>query len=178
MKINKIDLSDSIILDTETTGLDSKARIVEIALICGATGKVLYESLVNPMCKIPYHAGKVHGITDAEVSDAPTFDKVWDEIKGLFEGKVTVIYNSDYDYRLIEQSLSDFDYPVKNLVHFIRPVCAMKWYSKFYGSGRWQGLSKACEQQDVNASDLKAHRAAADCEMTRRLINAVNLKII
>nr|MBF4253647.1 3'-5' exonuclease [Vibrio anguillarum] len=44
-------------------------------------------------------------------------------------------------------------------------------------SYRWQSLTNACKQQGVDVSDLSAHRALADCEMTRRLIHAVNAKI-
>ncbi|ENV6063182.1 hypothetical protein ACFKAU_004617, partial [Vibrio parahaemolyticus] len=42
---------------------------------------------------------------------------------------------------------------------------------------KWQSLSNACAQQNVDVSDLTAHRALADCEMTRRLIHAVNSQI-
>ncbi len=87
---------------------------------------------------------------------------------------------------MIRQSLSDFDYPLSNLIPFFHgAVCAMTWYAEFFGewnyscnAPKWQSLTNACAQQDVDVSDLNAHRALADCEMTRRLINAVNSKLI
>ncbi len=183
--IKPLSLDNSIILDTETTGLDDRARIVEITLIDGQSGDVVYTSLVNPKISIPADATAIHGITDADVADAPTFDKIWNDIKGFLIDSTVYVYNLDYDYRLIAQSLAVFKYPIANLeVFFSAGDCVMCWYAAFYGEWnhyretfKWQSLTNACIQQDVDVSDLKAHRAQADCEMTRRLIHAVNAKV-
>ncbi|KYN81833.1 DNA polymerase III subunit epsilon [Vibrio cidicii] len=177
MKLKPICLDNAVILDTETTGLDQSARIVEIAIIDARNGDVLYSSLVNPLCPIPVQAQQIHGIDNHDVLDKPTFDVVWNQIKGLLIDKKVVIYNFDFDYRMIKQSLSDFNYPLDNLKYFVRGECAMLWYAEFYGEPsydgyRWQKLTNACNQQSIGISDLKAHRALADCEMTRRLLNS------
>lgn len=44
-------------------------------------------------------------------------------------------------------------------------------YSRFYGSRRWQSLSKACEQQGIAVAG--AHRALADCRMTLGVVQAM-----
>ncbi|MBN3572089.1 3'-5' exonuclease [Vibrio neptunius] len=179
-----LDISNAIILDTETTGLDSNARIVEISGICAVTGDVLFNELVNPLSPIPAEAQGIHGITNEDVATKRTFDAVWNDIKSDLFDKNVLIYNFDYDYRLIEQSLSDFDYPTDNLRHFLSGQCAMLWYAEYFGDWndyhdnyRWQKLVNACSQQGIDTSDLTAHRALADCEMTRRLIHAVNAKL-
>ncbi|MBY8191432.1 3'-5' exonuclease [Vibrio fluvialis] len=185
MSIHALPLSNAVILDTETTGLDSSARIVEISLINAESGLILYSGLVNPMIQIPAEATAIHGITNEDVADKPTFDVVWNEIKGLIFDKHVIVYNFDYDFRLVDQSLSDFDYPSENLLAFFRyDVCVMLWYAEFYAeinpyfnNYKWQSLTNACRQQGIDISDLTAHRALADCEMTRRLIHAVNAKI-
>ncbi|WP_440888007.1 3'-5' exonuclease [Vibrio sp. WZ-1] len=182
--MNKLTTQGAIILDTETTGLGTDARIVEISGICASTGDVVFNQLVNPLCSIPPDSLRIHGITDSDVEFMPTFDVVWNQIKEFLFDKHVLIYNFDYDYRLISQSLSDFSYPVSNLSHMICGECVMLWYAEFFGeislvSGdyRWQSLSNACAQQNVDVSDLVAHRALADCEMTRRLIHAVNSQL-
>ncbi|EKO3911247.1 3'-5' exonuclease [Vibrio fluvialis] len=185
MSIHALPLSNAVILDTETTGLDSSARIVEISLIDAESGLTLYSGLVNPMIQIPAEATAIHGITNEDVADKPTFDVVWNEIKDFLFEQHVIVYNFDYDYRLIKQSLSDFDYPLANLIHFFGGgLCAMAWYAEFYGDWndfhecyKWQRLTIACAQQNIDVSDLTAHRALADCEMTRRLIHAVNGKL-
>ncbi|WP_158147702.1 3'-5' exonuclease [Vibrio cincinnatiensis] len=179
-----LDLDDAVIFDTETTGLDNNARIVEISVIDAKTGFVLFNSLVNPLCSIPAAASSIHGIVDSDVMFSPTFDKVWNEIKGIFFDRTVIAYNFDFDFRMIAQSLSDFDYPEHNLLAFFSySFCAMHWYAEFYGavnshgSFAWQRLTAACEQQNIDVSGLKAHRSLSDCEMTRRLIHAVNAKL-
>ncbi|MBT2911843.1 exonuclease domain-containing protein [Vibrio anguillarum] len=179
-----LNLENSVIIDTETTGLDSDARICEISIIDALSGDVLYSNLVSPLRSIPDDAQKIHGITDADVQSSPSFDYVWNEIKGLLFDKKVITYNFDFDYRMIAQSLSDFDYPLQNLSSFVSGDCAMNWYAEFWGHPDtvdggycWQSLTNACKQQGVDVSDLRAHTALADCEMTRRLIHAVNAKI-
>ncbi|MBF4247184.1 3'-5' exonuclease [Vibrio anguillarum] len=182
-----LNLENSVIIDTETTGLDSDARICEISIIDALSGDVLYSNLVSPLRSIPDDAQKIHGITDADVQSSPSFDYVWNEIKSILFGKKVIAYNFDFDCRMVAQSLSDFDYPLQNLSYFLLhdgTNCAMTWYADFWrhpdtvnGGYRWQSLTNACNQQGVDVSDLSAHRALADCEMTRRLIHAVNAKI-
>ena len=62
--------------DLETTGKSIKeARVVQIGATshCGAT----FVRLVNPRCRIPFLASRVHGITTQRVSDAPEFPSAW-----------------------------------------------------------------------------------------------------
>lgn len=183
--MKSINLDNAVIFDTETTGLDSSARICEISVIDAKTGFVLFNSLVNPLRSIPVAASSIHGIVDIDVMFSPSFDKVWNEIKGIFFDRTVIAYNFDFDFRMVAQSLSDFDYPQEDLLAFFRySFCAMRWYADFYGSlcgndvtPRFQRLTNACYQQDVDTSGLKAHRSLSDCEMTRLLINAVNAKL-
>lgn len=82
-----------IIFDTETTGLDPKIhRIVSIAASCG--GEEFY-SLVNPGCRIPRVATKVHGLGDADVAGCPGWASVgvafWEWVRAHTEGDVVVL---------------------------------------------------------------------------------------
>jgi DNA polymerase III subunit epsilon len=64
------------VLDVETTGTDAaRDRIVELALLTLHPGRNhdLYQTRLNPGVPIPPAATAVHGITDADVRDAPTF---------------------------------------------------------------------------------------------------------
>ncbi|MES1384050.1 3'-5' exonuclease, partial [Vibrio cholerae] len=46
--MKKLELENAFILDTETTGLDSKSQIVELTAICAKSGELIYSSLVRP----------------------------------------------------------------------------------------------------------------------------------
>ncbi|MCY4410095.1 MAG: 3'-5' exonuclease, partial [Caldilineaceae bacterium] len=61
-----------LFFDTETTGLNSSAEIVEVGIV-DAEGNTLLESLVRPIRRIPSDAVAVHGISNAMVRNAPTW---------------------------------------------------------------------------------------------------------
>ena len=76
---------DAIVVDLETTGLDTKtARIVEIGTVPLVKGKIdeanAVSMLVNPGEPIPPQATAIHKIGDADVENAPA---VADGLKGL-----------------------------------------------------------------------------------------------
>lgn len=83
-----------VLLDLETTGLDQvKDRIVEYAL-ASPDGSWALTGLVDPGIPIPKSATEVHGISDADVADAPRFEDVAEEIAEALEGSVIAGYNS------------------------------------------------------------------------------------
>ncbi|NOH96297.1 3'-5' exonuclease [Vibrio sp. 99-70-13A1] len=190
--MKKLNTQNVIILDTETTGLDRFSEVVEISLICASSGKVLFNSLIDPEKPIPSDASAIHGITYQDVIGKPTFPEVKSTIESLLSScNSLLIYNESFDIRVLFQS---FKYSgassdaVESFRLFLQSIgskthCVMHWYAEFYGerndddSFKWQSLSNACSQQSVEVSDLAAHRATADCEMTRRLIEVVNTKI-
>ncbi|WP_440495482.1 3'-5' exonuclease [Serratia sarumanii] len=165
-----------LVLDTETTGLDDKAEIIEIAVI-DATGKVLLNTLVKPSKPIPAEATAIHGITDEMVKDAPTWPEVSPQLCSLISGKTIAIYNAEYDIRLLEQT--DRIWKVTPKISVMpQIVCAMHEYAEFYGQKserggyKWQKLTAAADQQGVTIEDAP-HRALSDCLTTLGVIKAM-----
>jgi len=96
--------SDWVILDTETTGTFEFDEIVQVAIL-SSDGKTLLNMLVRPTQPIPLDATAIHGITNDDVRDAPLFPEVYEKIQEIIQGKTLVIYNAQFDVRLIRQSL-------------------------------------------------------------------------
>ena len=167
-------------LDTETTGLDAHDQIVELVVIDDA-GKVLLETLVRPTIAIPPFATTIHGITDAMVATAPTFPELWPKLKPILVARTVVIYNAQFDLRMLRQSAAVHGLGITGeLESGIDWQCAMLLYADFrgewdehHGNNRWHQLGMACQQMRIPRNDVRAHRAAGDCELTRRLVNAM-----
>ena len=78
-----------IFFDLETTGVDtSHDRIVEISMIkVGVDGtKQIKTRRINPEMPIPAEATAVHGISDEDVKDEPTFKQIAKSLAQFIEG--------------------------------------------------------------------------------------------
>src|SRR5689334_4701841 len=117
-------------LDTETTGLDPTAEIVDIAVL-DHDGTVLVDTLIRPAAPIPADATRVHGITNTMVAGAPRWKEAWPRVAAALKGRLVAIYNMDYDRRLMRQSHR------QNGMRWANPkaeyCCIMEIYAQFHG---------------------------------------------
>ncbi|MEQ1075050.1 MULTISPECIES: 3'-5' exonuclease [Acinetobacter] len=164
---------EPLFLDTETTGLDRKAQIIEIA-VTDALGNVLFESRLKP--SVPIHRGAfgVHGITLADLTDAPTWPEIAEDLKELLSNRLCVIYNKEFDDRLIFQTASAFDDPIEWWSENDKK-CAMKLAAECFGSTNRYGsisLENAIAQAGVIYMGA-AHSAAVDAKATADLVRSI-----
>lgn len=78
-----------IFFDLETTGVDIiNDRIVEISMVkIGVDGeKIVKTRRINPEMHIPEAATAVHGITDDDVKEEPTFKQIAKSLAAFIEG--------------------------------------------------------------------------------------------
>ncbi|MEU6902966.1 3'-5' exonuclease [Streptomyces virginiae] len=94
-----------VVLDTETTGLDADACVVELAVISGS-GDVLVDTLVNPGRPIPAGASEIHGITDEAVATAPSFGQILVGLTAALDGRRCLIWNAPYDKGVLRWELT------------------------------------------------------------------------
>ena len=171
---------DFVILDTETTGLNSDARIVEISCI-DRDGNVLVDSVVNPGIPIPVDATAIHGISDDEVAGSPSFPALWPVVwNAVRDADCVLIYNATYDSRLIRQSLEGHKSALAQAGQ-LSYGCIMELYARFYGqyseyhgSYTWQKLVNAVEQCGLQM-DGTAHRALADARASLAVLQYLAL---
>lgn len=93
------------VLDLESTGVNPDVdRIVELTVgrIDPDNHVQAIYTRINPGVPIPAEATAVHGITDADVVDAPSFSKAAVPVAALLSGAVLVGYNHRrFDVRMI-----------------------------------------------------------------------------
>ena len=163
-----------IILDTETTGLGNDSQICQLGVLT-PTHPDGWQTYVKPTIPIDPGATNIHGITNDDVKDAPYFDEVFLSLLKVVGARDLIIYNAEFDCKLIKQSLRvhqiQLAFPTSDRrgcriftnggsIH-----CAMLWYSQwigdcneYYGNYRWQKLPGG------------DHSALGDCKATLQII--------
>ena len=161
-----------IVLDTETTGLDGQAEIVQLTLVAH-DGLVLFDQLLKPLRGIPQAASAVHGITPEKVADCPAFSEVMAEVEQWFPlyGRRLVAYNAEFDSRILSQAYRHLG------IHppFLTWFCAMLAYADHVGewnaakgNNRWWKLEQACAREGIELTG--AHNSLHDAQATLALI--------
>lgn len=136
-----------VFFDLETTGLNiSKDRIIEISLLKimenGTEISITYK--VNPEIEISEEAFAIHGISNEDLIDAPTFSEIAAEIEQFLKNCDLAGYNSNkFDIPLLMEEFLrvniDFDLrdvrfiDVQNIFHKMEPrtlAAAHKFYCK------------------------------------------------
>jgi DNA polymerase-3 subunit epsilon len=158
-----------VFLDLETTGINiASDRIVEISILKlhpdGAQQTLTRR--INPEMPIPAEATRVHGITNEDVANMPTFKQVAREIANLIDNSDLAGYNSNkFDIPLLGEEFlrADVDIDVK----------ARKWIDV-------QNIFHKKEQRTLGAAykfycdkNLEnAHNAEADTMATYEVLMA------
>ena len=170
----KVLQAQPVYLDTETTGLDSKAEIVEISIV-DHDDTLLFESLVRPTRPIPPDSSRVHHITNEMVKSAPTWAEVWPSVRTHLDRRVIAIYNEEYDLRLMQQSHQVHRMPWQERY---KSICIMKLYAQFRGifdprrrTYRFFSLEEAGRSAGISIPN--SHRAQDDTHLARALLQYI-----
>lgn len=156
---------DVVVLDTETTGLDDEACLVEVAVVTTG-GDVLLDTLVNPGVPIPRDASEIHGITDEVVATAPSFGQLLVDLTRVLDGRRVLIYNKSYDVARLHWELtrhycaSGHEDPAASAAAWLKAMTyedVMVPYSDWVGD--WSDYWGNYSWQPLNGG----HRALGDC---------------
>jgi DNA polymerase-3 subunit epsilon len=164
--------ADVVYLDTETTGIDGHAEIVEVAVI-DAAGRTLLDTLVRPDGIIPLEVIRIHGIDDAMVASAPRWTDVYPELLRRIDGRAVIVYNAEFDLRLVNQMNRRAGFfALTSNWH-----CAMKRYAAFttvwnekYGNYRFHKLDVALAAFGHRPAN---HRARSDAQSCRLVVQGM-----
>jgi DNA polymerase III subunit epsilon len=161
-----------VFVDLETTGIDViNDRIVEISLVkVHPNGKQeIKTQRVNPTISIPAEATAVHGITNDDVKDKPTFKEVAKPLAKFMEGCDLAGFNSNkFDFPLLAEEFLrvdvDFDFrkrkfiDVQTIFHKMEKRTLEAAY-KFYCEKNLEGAHSAEVDAIATLEVLKAQIA-------------------
>lgn len=154
------------VIDVETTGLSPRShRIIELAIVrLDASGHVLDEWVQRFNPQGPVGATHIHGITDADVADAPLFADVLPTINLGLSGTVLVAHNARFDtgFLAAEYERAGWDLPQ------VPTVCTMEASRHYLPALERRRLVDCCAA--VGVRNERAHSALADARATGEVL--------
>lgn len=142
------------VIDFETTGLAAGPdRVVEVSVIrCepGQEPRLVLDTLVHP--QRPMDATFIHGLTDADVADAPKFDEIAGWLIDAVQGCVIASYNISFDLAFFRHELKQVGIKAK-----VAHLCLM-YLRPMLGFGPRCNLAAACRAHMVK---MRPHHTSA-----------------
>lgn len=154
------------VIDVETTGLMNRDRIIEVAVSrIDLNGTVLgeFESLVNPG-RTGATTVNIHGITDRELRDAPSFEEISGDLAEILDGAIWAAHNASFDRRFLDLEFSRLEAEVPAWP----TVCTMR-LSSAAGIRGQRTLAACCSYFGVSRSG-DAHQAMDDVDAAVALL--------
>lgn len=158
-----------IVLDTETTGLETSAnhRIIEIGGVELVDRKFTgrhFHKYINPQRDIDDGAFAVHGLSAEFLSDKPMFAEIADELVGFLQGAELVIHNAPFDVAFLDYELSRLDGARARIADICRVTDSLA-LARHKHPGQKNSLDALCRRYGVDNSARTLHGALLDAEI-------------
>lgn len=157
-----------IILDTETTGLETSLghRIIEIAAVemvnRQLTGNHFHQYL-NPGREIDPGAQQVHGISLEFLQDKPSFRDIVGDFLGYVAGGELVIHNAPFDVGFLDYELGLLG--MEPMRHYCPAITDTLKMAKQLRPGQKNNLDALCRNYQIDNSRRTLHGALVDTEL-------------
>ena len=155
-----------IVFDTETTGLsfNSGDRLVEIGCIEMVnrveTGRT-FHCYLNPDRPMPVEAFRIHGLSDAFLSDKPRFhEKVEDLLEFIGESKL-IAHNATFDFGFLNGELGKMGRAIISLERMVDTVAMARQRHP----GAKHSLDALCTRYGIDRSHRVLHGALLDAQL-------------
>jgi len=154
-----------VVIDTETTGLHSDARVIELAMVVvSADGKIRdhFSTLLRGDGTVGNQfAARVHGIKSHQLASAPTFKEIFHSYEEFIDGRIPVAHNASFDRARINYELELIRKKPLEIM-----ACTLSLGIEL-GYGKLK-LSEAASQFGIDTG--RSHRALDDAKATAHLL--------
>ncbi len=165
-------------LDVETTGLESLTdRVIELGVVVGLRGQIVLQGnwMINPGRPISAESTAVHGITNADVEDKPSFEMVAQEIVKLLSGAVPAAYNAPFDRGFLQAEFGRISAKVSPLPPALRKevewLDPLVWAREIHRDEKSRTLANVAARLGITLEN--AHRASDDAKAALEVLYAL-----
>ncbi|WP_395375290.1 DNA polymerase III subunit epsilon [Marinicella sp. W31] len=169
-------MSRQIMLDTETTGLETKEghRIIEIGALVVESREITDETFheyLNPDRMVDKEALEVHGISNQFLQDKPRFADVIDAFLKFVEGAEVVIHNAAFDVGFINHELH-----LCGINRRLEDYCTITdslEYARKKHPGARNSLDALCKRYSISNEHRTLHGALLDSQILAQVYLAM-----
>jgi len=155
------------VIDFETTGTSAQnSRTIEIGIARVEKLKIVdtFQSLINPLVPIPPFISNLTGIETEDVTGAPTFDDLVQNIKEFIEGTILVGHNLPFDYAFLASEFNRAEIQLPKL----EQICTLKLSRKLFPELKSKALGSMSKHFRIRHKDV--HRALGDASATAKIL--------
>ena len=143
-------------------------HICAVGIVTVKNGKITdeYHTLIKPPNnEYNWHNIQVHSITELDTQNAPSFYKIYPEIKKRLQGKTVVAHNESFDRSVMQKTMAENNLDYSELEISDRWECTMKLCraNDKYPSGK---LDECCSVDNI---ELEHHDALSDARACAEL---------
>ncbi len=160
-----------VVFDTETTGLKLRHgdRVISIGACRIVNGRLLareqFDQRVNPQRPIPAESTRIHGLSDADVAEAPPITVVLPRFREFVGHGVLVAHNAAFDLLAVSQQAEEAG------VEFSMPVLDTLFLSRALDPTlELHGLDALAERFRIGFEPGTRHTALGDARVTAELL--------
>ena len=158
-----------VVLDTETTGLDvdDGHKIIEIGCveILGRTiTSNFYHQYINPKRQIDEKAFEVHGISNEQLRNEPSFDEIIENFIEYISNSTLIIHNAPFDMAFLKAEYESAHHSQGELVNNRKVIDTLKLARK-NSPGKRNTLDALCSRFFVDNTERNLHGALMDAEL-------------
>ncbi|HET6724767.1 MAG TPA: DNA polymerase III subunit epsilon [Gammaproteobacteria bacterium] len=158
-----------IVLDTETTGLDTAEghRIIEIGAVEIVNRRITRQTFhhyLNPERDIDAGAVEVHGITLDDLRDKPRFGEVIEDLLAFIRDSELIIHNAPFDIGFLNYELGLLSHAVSDIASICKVRDTLLDARRMH-PGQKNSLDALCRRYDIDNSQREYHGALLDAEI-------------
>jgi DNA polymerase-3 subunit epsilon len=156
----------SVVMDTETTGLDPLTgdRVIEVAcleLIRDLPTGVSFHALIDPERDVPEDATRVHGIRRADLQGKPRFAEIAGPLLDFFADSPLIAHNAPFDFGFLNAELGRIGRAPLDHARMIDTLVLAK--TRYPGLPN--SLDALCRRFGIDLSERTSHNALLDCRL-------------
>lgn len=163
-------MENTIFIDTETTGLDSRDVALEIG-ICDIDCNILFNKRIKPRFKRKWpRAERIHRISPNDVKNCPSYIEIEPELIKIIQNKKIVMFNAEFDTEKLYQTARCYKHSKIKWLEIDTDCCMSTASEKWHENTNYYcNISLDNAAREAGVKNERSHSAIHDAITTARV---------